>query len=501
MTQRFPLRIRMMLLFCAVVGVLLASTFFGFYVLFARELESQFNCRLLKAGNPIVAGLASNAIDPRDIYELNVPDEYFELLDSSGQVLQRSKNLQGQTLSLGGRVDVSREVYRTVEDGERGRERVVLIPFQSPQGHRLLALAMPARRNDSVLMGFQRLIMWLLPMSLLVTASISVWYVGRSLRPVTELTCQATRMMELIERSPRGAAAAWTHTLDIPLLVTHSRDELARLASTFNQLFGRVDVALQQSRQFVADASHQLRTPLAVLRGETELLLSKPRTTEEYEETVRVMDGELRTLTRILEGLFTLSMADSGQLRLTREALYLNEVIEQACARIALPARAKGIRIHCNTTQDLPCFGDEALLQELCLIFLDNAIKYSPSDTQIWVELEQVGSQATITFRDQGYGIPSEHLPHIFERFYRGSHYSSNESRSGGLGLAIAQAIVAAHDGTITCESTIGSHTTFTVTLPYSAQPIDTIDGAEPQTVFTTTTPDNAHSVAVVQRA
>jgi signal transduction histidine kinase len=257
------------------------------------------------------------------------------------------------------------------------------------------------------------------------------------------------------------------------LPVANSRDELNRLAFTFNRLFNRVDVVLRQLRQFVTDASHELRTPLAVLRGETELLLSKPRTIEEYQRTVRVMDGELRKLTRIVEGLFTLSMADSGQLRLIREPLYLDEVVEQACARVAPIAQMKRISIRRDLTRDLSYFGDEAFLQELGVIFLDNAIKYSPCDTEIQVRLEQVGSQVQVKFQDQGYGIANEDRPHIFERFFRGHHSGGSESRSGGLGLAIAKALVDAQNGSIECESTLGCHTTFTITLPYFAGPAE----------------------------
>jgi two-component system OmpR family sensor kinase len=202
-----------------------------------------------------------------------------------------------------------------------------------------------------------------------------------------------------------------------------------------------------------------------VLRGETELVLSKPRSTQEYINTLHVVNEEVSSLTRIVEALFTLSMADAGQLHMNCEPLYLNEVIEQACARIGPLAQSKRIRIERDLSQDIAYFGDEALLQELSIIFLDNAIKYSPPDTLVQVNLEKADGQVRIKFRDQGYGIPSEHLPHIFERFYRARLPESAETRSGGLGLAIAQAIVHAQGGSIECESTSSSHTTFTVIL------------------------------------
>jgi two-component system OmpR family sensor kinase len=469
--NRLSLRGRMMLLFCTAVGVLLASTLCVLYVLFSREMDSQFNCRLQKAAMPVVTVLASEPdSESRAVSELKVPDEYFEVLDASGHVLQKSKNLARSELKLSRATNPSRETFETIEDEDLGRQRVILVPFTKRTGQQFLALSMPARRNDSVLASFRQLIMWLLPISLLVTASISTWYVGRSLRPVKELTSRAARLTEIVGQAPPCAAES-NCTFNIPLVVSNPGDELDRLAVTFNRLFNRIDVVMRQLRQFVTDASHELRTPLAILQGETELLLSRPRTVEEYERTVRVMDGELKTLTRIVESLFTLSMADSGQLRLMREPLYLNEVLEQACMRVEPIADSKRICIRRDLTLDLAYFGDEAFLQELALIFVDNAIKYSPCDTEVRVQLKRVDDEVRITFEDQGYGIASEDCPRIFERFFRGHNVGSSESRSGGLGLAIAKAIVDAQGGSIQCNSVLGSNTTFIVTLPYIEVP------------------------------
>jgi signal transduction histidine kinase len=398
-----------------------------------------------------------------------VTDEYFEVLDPSGQVLQKSKNLANSELKLSQAMDPSRETFETIEDKQFGRQRATLIPFQQRTGQKFLALSMPARHDDAVLISFRRLIMWLLPLSLLVTATISRWYVGRSLRPIEDLTSQADRLTEIVGHAhPFGAESS---TFNVQLMVLNPRDELDQLAVTFNRLFNRIEVVMRQLRQFVTDASHELKTPLAILQGETELLLSRQRSVPEYEKTVRVMDGELKTLTRIVESLFTLSMADSGQLRLMREPLYLNEVLELACVRIESIADSKRITVRRDLTSDLPYFGDETFLQELAIIFLDNAIKYSPSDTAVRVELERVDDKVRITFEDHGCGIASEDCPRIFERFFRGHNIGGSESRSGGLGLAIAKAIVDAQGGAIECNSVLGSSTTFVVTLPFVAVP------------------------------
>ena len=176
-------------------------------------------------------------------------------------------------------------------------------------------------------------------------------------------------------------------------------------------------------------------------------------------------DDELKKLTRMLEGLFTLSMADAGQLHLESEPLYINEVLEETCALVASRARKKNISIVRELDQEFPYTGDEAFLHQLFLIFLDNAIKYSPEASVIQVSLEQRDGMICASFRDQGVGIPAEHLPFIFERFYRAAPFSSGDSHSGGLGLAIAQAIARAHNGSIECSSNLGVGSIFTVVL------------------------------------
>jgi signal transduction histidine kinase len=178
-----------------------------------------------------------------------------------------------------------------------------------------------------------------------------------------------------------------------------------------------------------------------------------------------VFDGEFKKLTRIVEGLFTLSMADAGQLHLLCEPLYINEVLEEACALVSSRARTKNIAIVRELNAEIAYTGDEAFLHQLFLIFLDNAIKYSSEDTQVQVSLEERDGTIRASFADQGIGIANEHLPFIFERFYRAAP-SSGEAQSGGLGLAIAHAITRAQGGFIECRSVVGVGSTFTVILP-----------------------------------
>jgi two-component system OmpR family sensor kinase len=449
------LRFRMMLMFCAVVGVLLGASYLAFFLLLSRAIPLQINRQLLETSRPLIADISAEP-NAQDIDRLDIPGEFFELLDSDGHVLQKSKNLSLPIHLQPFDSSQAHPTFGVAYIGEGESVRVAVIPFQQANQQRYLAVAIPTLGTNRVLDSFGRVALILFPISLLLTAGISGIYVGRSLAPIAALTQHAAGMAERVTHRQ----GFWE-----PLPVSSPHDELGLLAETFNRLFRSVDSAVRQLRQFVTDASHELRTPISVLHGETELLLSKPRTAEEYQKTLSVFDDEFKKLTRMLEGLFTLSMADAGQLNLQCEPLYINEVLEEACALVYSRARKKGIAIIRRLDEEIAYFGDEAFLHQLFLIFLDNALKYSRANTAIHVSVEQSESAVRVCFQDQGVGISAEHLPFIFERFYRATTSPSGDSHSGGLGLAIAQAIARAQGGTIECASEVGVGSIFSVVL------------------------------------
>ena len=465
------LRFRMMLLFTTVVGVILAGSYLAFWGLLAHEIPTQLNRQLLETARPLLADIIAEP-NAQDINRLDIPGEFFELMDPAGQVLQHSKNLTTPIDLQGISLAASAPAFGIAAMGNSQSVRAALIPFQQGNQPRVLVVAIPTLGTNSVFKSFGRVALLLFPLSLLLTAGISSFYAGRSLAPVTALTQHAAMMAKRVT----NREGFWT-----PIPVPPHHDELGRLADTFNQLFQGVDSAVGQLRQFVTDASHELRTPIAVLQGETELLLSKPRSAEEYQKTLHLFDDEFKKLTRIVEGLFTLSMADAGQLHLMCEPLYINEVLEEACALVTSRARTKNIAIVRELNEEIAYSGDEAFLHQLFLIFLDNAIKYSPDHAQVRVALAQQDGAIRACFEDQGAGIPSEHLPFIFERFYRAAPSSNGEAHSGGLGLAIAQAIARVQGGAIECQSSVGIGSTFTVVLPATPHPAETDLGNQPK--------------------
>src|SRR5260370_11615866 len=298
------LRFRMMVLFTTVVGVLLAGSYLAFWGLLAHEITTQLNHQLLETARPLLADIVTEP-NAQDVNRLDIAGEFFEVLDSTGTVLQHSKNLTTLIDLTGISPAVSHPTFGIATVGNAQSVRVALIPFQPGNQPRVLVVAIPTLGTNRVLDSFGRVALLLFPLSLLLTAVISAFYVGRSLTPVTALTQHAALMAQRVTNGEEFWA---------PLPVHSSHDELGVLAETFNRLLQSVDSALRQLRQFVTDASHELRTPLAVLHGETELLLSKPRTADEYRRILSLFDGGFKKLTPIVEWCFTLSRPEHARL-------------------------------------------------------------------------------------------------------------------------------------------------------------------------------------------
>jgi len=450
------LRLRMILLFCVVIGVFLAGTYEVVYSSFERAIQADLDDRLLDAAKPVIAELVARPDDPH-IAGLPIAGQVLEVLGPGGKVLEQS--LAPQQLNLAIQIPADdHPIFRTLTS-PAGKLRAAVVPFHIDGGVEWLVIAESTAKLDQVEASFRESAFGLWTVSILLTTLIATWYVSRSLSPLVDLNRHAALLtLKLSEASHQD--------VDASLPIANANDELGILATNFNVLFARLGAVVRQLRQFVSDAAHEMRTPLSVLRGETQYLLSQSRSVEEYQRTLRTIDGELTVMIHIIEGLFTLSMADAGQLKLETETIYLDEVFEEACGIAACSARCKGITIQRMDWQQIKFAGDQALIRQLFMILIENAIKYSPPNTTIRVGLEWVEDHPEAQVQDEGVGIAPEHLPYIFKRFYRAAPQSSEETRSGGLGLAIAEAIMTTHSGKITCESEVGRGSTFTLVFP-----------------------------------
>ena len=293
----------------------------------------------------------------------------------------------------------------------------------------------------------------LVPVVLLLGTLGSYWLAGRAFVPVDRLTrtAQQIKAGDLHQRVP----------------VPRSRDEIQRLATTLNEMIERLEQTFTRQRRFVADASHELRTPVAAIRSMTELAQLQHLSEDEYNTILRDINAESERLGRLISDLLALARADEGQTRLECLPVRL-DLLAQAVAASAEPlALEHSVSIQVHASQAITVNGDEARLIQAVMNLLDNAIIYTNPNGQVMLTVEVKQQQAHILVQDTGIGIAPEHIPHLFERFFRVDQARvRTEGNSSGLGLAIVDWVVHAHGGSISVESKQEEGSTFTVILP-----------------------------------
>jgi two-component system heavy metal sensor histidine kinase CusS len=259
--------------------------------------------------------------------------------------------------------------------------------------------------------------------------------------------------------------------LDRRLPVANSNDELGHLTQTINAMITRLECSFAEIRRFTADASHELRTPLMAIRTEAEVALTGPSLPAEHQHLLESILEECDRLSRLTNQLLTLSREDAGVARPTRERIDLAALVSGVADTMRTVAEAKGLHLHIEGSVAVPMQADGARLRQVFYNLLDNAIKYTAEGGAVEVRVETEDQVAVVTVRDTGIGIPPEHLPRVFDRFYRVDKARSRAEGGTGLGLSIAKTIVVAHGGRIDLTSTPGQGTICTVTLPEEPTP------------------------------
>jgi heavy metal sensor kinase len=289
------------------------------------------------------------------------------------------------------------------------------------------------------------------PLILLLCGVLGFVIIRRALSPVEELRRHAERIsrMNLSERVPMSS----------------ERGELADLARTFNEMLDRLEAAVDDLKHLAADAAHELRTPLANLRAEIETAIQKERTVGEYEAVLASVSEEVGRMTRIVSDLLTLAKMDLRQYALEKSRVPLRSLLEEARETWQAAAEANGIEVRLEGA-DVAVSGDPAALGRVFMNLVENAVKYNRRDGKVTISLERAAEAARIRVTDTGVGIPPEHLPKLFHRFYRADRARSRETGGAGLGLAIVKSFIDAHGGTIAVTSSRESGTQFTIDLP-----------------------------------
>jgi len=332
-------------------------------------------------------------------------------------------------------------------------------------------MGLPIDQVNQTLVLFRGYLLMLAPLLLLAAASGGFWLSRKALSPVdaitrTARTVNATNLSDRLERLTTG-------------------DELQRLSDTLNEMLGRIEQAFIRVTQFTADASHELRTPISLIRTEAEIALRRSRGDAEYREALRHILLEAERTSALVEELLSLARADSGRETLRISSVHLSTIVRVVSEQWRELMAARNLTFTCDVTdEEITILGDRNALQRLLTVLLDNAAKYAPSPGTVELHLELKGELAAIRVSDSGIGIALEDQPKIFDRFYRADKARSRNLEGAGIGLAIAQWIVQQHKGSITVQSSPAKGSTFLVQLPLQATKLEPSKTAT--VVFTT---------------
>jgi heavy metal sensor kinase len=371
--------------------------------------------------------------------------------DSSGMLYFASRGLESPVEQAPGRSSI----YPFQAMINENEFQVLRRTMDAAGGHYDVILAVSLRDFSWALARFRLTLFALVPAFLLLAALGGFWMSRSALSPVDEIT--------------RAARNIGVKDLGRRLTVPRTGDELERLADTLNGMLARLEESFQRIIQFTADASHELRTPVSVMRTSAELTLRKPRSEADYREALSQILREAEKVSSLIEQLLILARADAGSAALPMEPAEMGEILRGACDQAGRLAEAKGLTLS-KHLPDRPLWvrGDAASLERLFLILLDNAVKYTPGGGRIDVALATDNGCVVAEFHDTGIGIAPEDIPHVFDRFYRADRVRSRESGGTGLGLAIGRWIAETHGGEIRLKSEPSKGATFLVRLPLS---------------------------------
>lgn len=402
------------------------------------------------------ASIAKLQEEVNETYVLEHSGDYLDLRAENNALLYRSTFLGNHPLALA-----------SASGGRPSRNlRIDHRPFRfmrqtiTANGHVYTAtMGIPTDDVVETLNLFQTYLLMFAPLLFLIAAGGGYWLSRRALSPVDAIVSTA--------RDIGGA------NLNSRLQKLDTGDELQRLSDTLNEMLDRIETAFLRVTEFTADASHELRTPVSLIRTEAELALRRSRGEAEYMESLRHILLEAERTTALIEQLLSLARADSGREALNMQPVDLREALGGVIESWQQVATIRNLQFSTSVdTQEISVMGDETAVRRVVGILLDNAFKYTPAPGVVQLRLGKNGENAVITVQDSGVGIAKEEQTKIFERFYRIDKVRSRAQGGAGLGLAIAQWIVQQHRGTISVESHLEHGAIFRVELPLIAAPI-----------------------------
>ena len=472
------LRFRLALSYVIFFAMLLVSLGVVFRAVLQNNLEAQAS-EVLKEEWGAVKGYLRidknggewfyDPLDPDESYIVERLRRVYLLADAEGHPLQWSSIYR----SLG--FESPAEIKATIAANQpsfhtrvsdRGEPFLVRSGVTYDERHRYryyVSIGQSVAQNRRVLNDFTKRYFSIVPVVIALSGFLGWFLAGRALKPVISVA---------------EAAQHITHSsLNMQIPLRGSGDELDRLIEAFNRMIARLSFSFEQIRRFSTDVSHELRTPLTVIRGQMEVALFTAKTTEHYRDAMVNALEDVDRLSNIVRALLLLSQSETGQLVLQKAELDLAHLIRDRVEEFQIPAEEQGVTLSEDVPSLATILADRIQIERLVSNLLSNAIKYTPAGGTVRAILSNEGTSVKLIVEDTGVGISPEHLPHIFDRFYRVP--SSDPEKGLGLGLSFVAWIVKAHEGILNVESELHKGTRVTISLPMGEIPPAPLETSE----------------------
>jgi two-component system OmpR family sensor kinase len=460
-----PIRWKLTLWHGGILTTILIAFCSGVYIYFSNSLQRSIDTKIKSIGDVLSSsmteGHTQSVFGNFERYLENVlgrkpKGKFIQIMDSSGRIGAKMSDIETETLptsfstlekALTGQI-----VYETLE-WPRPRVRMVTIPIMESNNKvaSIVQVGTSLEDFDETMKRLLIIMILSIPTALCMTIVAGYYMAKKALKPVEQIR--------------RAAIKISSTNLEERIDVGGRRDELARLARTFNDMLARLKDAFQRVNQFSIDVSHELKTPLTILKGETEVALRKERDADEYRRLLTSNLEEIDQMARIIDDLLLLAKADAKDIRLNMENIDLKDLIVDVCMNMKIFAVGKGIDLVVRDLEDVRFRGDELKLRRMLWNIVDNGIKYTPEGGKVEVTSFVNNGYVQVDVKDNGIGIAADDSKYIFDRFFRADKSRKRESGSG-LGLSISRWIAEIHKGTIEVASAPSEGSLFSIKLP-----------------------------------
>jgi len=459
-----PIKWRLTVWYGGVLSLILIIFASGIFIYFKNSLKDSIDAKIRSIGEVLSSSMTeahgASVFGNFERYLENVlgrkpKGKFIQIMDTSGRIGAKMSDIEGEALPTSfnalERAMRGEIVYETIER-TKPRLRMVTIPIMdNKKVTSVVQVGTSLEDFDETIRKLLLIMIISIPTSIIVTIVVGYFMAKKALRPVDQIR--------------RAAVKISSSNLDEKIDITGRRDELGRLAETFNAMIGRLKDAFQRINQFSIDVSHELKTPLTILKGETEVALRKEREKDDYQKLLLSNLEEIDRMSCIIDDLLLLSKADTKEIKLNIEEVALRDLIMDVCMNMKVVADKKSVELQISELEDVRLKGDELKLRRMLLNIVENGIKYSHVGGKVSVSSYINDGYAWIDVKDNGIGISEDDIKYVFDRFYRADRSRKRESGSG-LGLSISRWIAGAHKGSIEVKSQPAQGSVFTIKLP-----------------------------------